>query len=166
MRARHPWGVTAPRPTLRHRVAARLEPPCGGPRVSGGGPGGGWRHAVLRDLEDLLNTTRPLDADAGVLGFGLPPLAGRPAGSLDPGALAAELAATLARFEPRLDAASLRVTPEAPCGSGRHVLRFHVTGRLRAVRVGRDGAAGEGDDWALRTAIDLDTGRVQLEEST
>ncbi|MFK8017746.1 MAG: type VI secretion system baseplate subunit TssE [Gammaproteobacteria bacterium] len=79
----------------------------------------GLRKAVMRDLAWLLNTGNlgsivPLDdydeVAASVLNFGMPDLAGLMLSSLDSRALQRTLRDTIARFEPRINPQTLKVT--------------------------------------------------------
>ena len=119
------------------------------------------RDAVLRDLHWLFNTTRAAvpphgPVAASVLGFGLPALAGRPASSWDPEALARALAQAIVRFEPRIVASTVRVRPEQPMASAHNLLRFRIEARLRAQPLPLA--------LLLRTEIDLESGQSLLRE--
>jgi type VI secretion system protein ImpF len=131
------------------------------------------RAVVLRDLGALFNTTRcdpqatAADDDDGrssprclvqrsVLGYGLPALAGRPATSCDALALARALGEAIGHFEPRLEAASILVVPEARVAAPRQVLRYRIEGRLRA--------CAWPETLVMRTEIDLDSGATRVAE--
>ncbi|MDY0743281.1 type VI secretion system baseplate subunit TssE [Paucibacter sp. R3-3] len=127
------------------------------------------RHAVLRDLGVLLNTTQPsartlptreTDAAiaASVLNFGLPPLAGRLQHKIDIDALEAEIAQAIKRFEPRIRAESLVVRALRPT----RVLETHNVIELRI----------QGELWSqpvpqeilLRTQLNLEAGQVEISD--
>ncbi|MGA7741001.1 MAG: type VI secretion system baseplate subunit TssE [Polyangia bacterium] len=122
------------------------------------------RECVRRDLTWLFNTTHmqslqnleelPLVARS-VLNYGIPDLAGRTASSLDPVELGQMIRQAILNFEPRLDRNSVRVRPALDDGQMNHnALSFDVEAEL----------------WAqplplrlfLRTAVDLETGSVEV----
>ena len=126
------------------------------------------RECVLRDLGWLFNSTRlpereeveryPFAAHS-LINFGLPPLTGATARSVDMEALERNLRQTVADFEPRIFRQSLRVRPELTEERMSHnALTFEI----------------EGDLWAqplplqlyLKTEIDLESGQVLIEESS
>lgn len=98
------------------------------------------RQGVLRDLSRLLNSARPLgliDAERypfvadSVLDYGLPSLTGRAISGLSPEGLAEEIARAIRRFEPRILAASLRVSPlKEALPNPRPMLPFLIEGVL------------------------------------
>jgi type VI secretion system protein ImpF len=132
------------------------------------------RAYVLRDLTWLFNTEslawREVPADdpriaampdidawplaaASVVNYGIPPLAGRT--GLDPAAVAGEIERAIRRFEPRLRAGTVKVTPVTPDEGGRHAaLAFDIEAELwsepQPLRL-----------W-LRTLIDLESGTASL----
>jgi type VI secretion system protein ImpF len=119
--------------------------------------------SVLRDLTWLLNTTSLLDADAtlntpagtSVVNFGLPPLAGNSASSIDITALEALIHRTIATFEPRILRNTLRV--RARVGQGEmnyNALSFEIEGDLWAEPVALP--------LLLRTDLDLESGHVSV----
>lgn len=119
--------------------------------------------SVLRDLAWLFNTSSLFDlesaaqmpAGTSVLNFGMPPLAGHTASSIDVQAVEALLAETIATYEPRILKGSLRIRAQLESGEMNHnALSFEI----------------EGDLWAepvplrllLSTALDLETGHVKV----
>ena len=121
------------------------------------------RRAVLRDLAWLLNSTALLDpersrqtpAGTSVLNYGLPPLAGNSASSIDVLALEGLIHQAIATFEPRILRHTLRVRAHKAAGEMNHnALSFEI----------------EGDLWAqpvplpllLRTELDLESGHVSV----
>jgi type VI secretion system protein ImpF len=119
--------------------------------------------SVLRDLAWLFNTSSLFDpesaaqmpAGTSVLNFGMPPLAGHTASSIDVQAVEALLAETIATYEPRILKGSLRIRAQLASGEMNHnALSFEI----------------EGDLWAepvplrllLSTALDLETGHVKV----
>jgi type VI secretion system protein ImpF len=124
------------------------------------------RAMVLRDLAWLFNTTRSetIDAEAApqaarsVLGFGLPPLAGRTASSLDPSALEERVRQAILAFEPRILPDSLRVEAVVTERQLDHhnQMGFVISGHLWAQPVPLE--------LLLHTDIDLESGRVEVKE--
>ena len=119
--------------------------------------------SVLRDLAWLFNTSSLFDpesaaqmpAGTSVINFGMPPLAGHTASSIDVQAVEALLAETIATYEPRILKGSLRIRAQLESGEMNHnALSFEI----------------EGDLWAepvplrllLSTALDLETGHVKV----
>jgi type VI secretion system protein ImpF len=116
---------------------------------------------VLRDLSNLLNAhalyghasldTHPLVL-ASVVNYGLRDVTGKARSSLDIAALARDIECAIARFEPRILAGSLRVTPLDR--GERAAVAFLV----------------EGDLWAqpypeplyFRTELDLESGQARI----
>jgi type VI secretion system protein ImpF len=127
------------------------------------------RELVLRDLAWLFNATRPnpdVDWDAvphaarSVINFGLPPLSGQSASSIDLGALQDRVRAAILLYEPRILPDSLTV--EAVVNNEQldhhNQLGFRIAGQLWAQPVPLE--------LMLHTDIDLETGRVEIREST
>lgn len=127
----------------------------------------GLRASVLRDLSSLLNAhawygcaslaAHPL-ARASVINYGLRDVTGRARSSLDIPALARDIEWAIARFEPRVMAGSLHVTPlDMDDATERAAVAFFV----------------EGDLWArpyperlhFRTELDLESGQARIIES-
>lgn len=125
------------------------------------------RQAVLRDLAWLFNATR-LEADEdlnraafaqrSVINYGLPALSGRAASSLEVTELERAIRQSILDFEPRVLAQTLQVRALAePDRLDHHnVIGVEIQGQLWAQPVPLE-------LW-LRTEIDLETGRVDLEE--
>lgn len=122
------------------------------------------RECLRRDLTWLFNTTHmqclqnlsemPLVAHS-VMNYGIPELAGRTASSLDTVELEQMIRHAILNFEPRLDRNSVRVRPVVDQRQMNHnALCFDVEAEL----------------WAqplplrlfLRTAVDLETGSVEV----
>ncbi|MFZ4791406.1 MAG: type VI secretion system baseplate subunit TssE [Candidatus Competibacteraceae bacterium] len=126
------------------------------------------RECVLRDLGWLFNSTRLPEREEverypfavhSVINFGLPPLTGATARSVEMEALERSLRQAVVDFEPRIFRQSLRVRTELTEERMSHnALTFEI----------------EGDLWAqplplqlyLKTEIDLESGQVLIEEST
>jgi type VI secretion system protein ImpF len=132
------------------------------------------REAVRRDIEALFNTerfesvplrtareaeARPDDPPAladfpevrrSVVNFGVPAFAGRSARDFDREALARELKAVLAAFEPRLKEGATRVTVSTSDKAG---LSIEIDGLLIMSPVP--------ERLRLRTLVDLETGRAR-----
>lgn len=119
--------------------------------------------SVLRDLTWLLNSIALLDSEAAaqmpagtsVINFGLPPLAGHTASSVDIKAVEELIATIIATYEPRLIPGSLRVRAQLEESQMDHnALSFDI----------------EADLWAepvplrllLSTDLDLETGHIKV----
>jgi type VI secretion system protein ImpF len=123
------------------------------------------RDYVCRDLGALLNSasleavvdlTSYPHVQSSVLNFGMPSLAGRSARSADPQQIAATIASSIRRFEPRLSA--VRVVPEmGEEGNETHVLAFRIEAQLWGQPLPQQ--------LVLRTRIDVDSGSVAVAES-
>ena len=121
------------------------------------------RENVLRDLNWLFNATQSsIDFDddpllgGSVINFGLPPLAGRPASQYDIGELARVLRDVILRFEPRILAHTLKVSPERNKGDTHNVLGFRIEGQLWSQPIPLE--------IYMRTEIDLESGLTQVVE--
>jgi type VI secretion system protein ImpF len=125
------------------------------------------REAVLRDLGWLYNTTGlsrtpALDAcaavRASVLNFGLPPLSGLTASSVDPRTLEAQVRQAIVDHEPRILAHTLQVEAVVSDLQLDHhnQISFRISGQLWAQPVPLE--------LLLRTDVDLETGRVQIRD--
>ena len=123
------------------------------------------RAVVLRDLEQLLNATRIIDTtlykrwpqlEGSVLAYGMPPIAGQVASSVDVKDFERTVATTIKWFEPRIDPASLSVQAESQQGLMHlhNVIGLRISGLLWAQPYPIE--------LMLRTEIDLETGRVAL----
>lgn len=125
------------------------------------------RQAVLRDLTWLFNATRLEDTDnfaafpyaeQSVINFGLPPLAGGTASTLDVIELENAIRQAIIDFEPRISPSSLKV--EA------------LVSELQLNHHNVIGVQISGDLWAqptpiellVRTELDLETGEVQIRD--
>jgi type VI secretion system protein ImpF len=123
------------------------------------------RDRVLRDLESLLNTTRPaaafgqLEDDPVVAGsvihYGIPDLAGRTVSSIDVRALERALRQAIWDFEPRLARSSVTVRGilddrEMSHNAISFVIEADLWGQPLPLHL------------ALRTRVDLEDGRVQV----
>lgn len=123
-----------------------------------------YREAVLRDVAWLLNATRyesaqPLDdypeVQRSVVNYGVAELSGREASSLDPRDLERQVAEAIRRFEPRIAPASLNVEIERDqTKMSKWALILRIEGQLWATPTP--------EALYLRTAIDLETGDVEL----
>ncbi|SAL28988.1 type VI secretion system lysozyme-like protein [Caballeronia terrestris] len=125
------------------------------------------RHAVLRDLTWLFNTTslgdeipagRYPDAAASVLNFGLPCLSGRFASTVDAVVLEQAIRQAIQRFEPRIAPASIEIEPVLD----RSVLDMH--NQISLVIRGLLWAQPVPLEFALRTEIDLEEGGITVTE--
>ena len=125
------------------------------------------RQAVLRDLAWLFNATNlgRQDALAGmphversVLNYGLPPLAGETASSLDIVELERLLRQAIEAFEPRILPDSLEVEPVVLESELHHrnVVSINIRGTLWAQPVPLE--------MLLRTSVDLETGEVEISD--
>ena len=125
------------------------------------------REAVLRDLSWLFNTSAPSDdgtleryphARRSVLNYGLPPLSGLTASSIDPPALEALVKRAILDHEPRILAKTLRVEALVSDKQLDHhnQISFRISGQLWAQPVPLE--------LLLHTDIDVETGRVEIKE--
>ena len=127
---------------------------------------GQLKASVLRDLSWLLNTTALFDvesaaqmlAGSSVINFGLPPLSGHTASSIDVHQVEALLSEIIETYEPRLLRGSLRVRAQLESDEMNHnALSFEI----------------EADLWAepvplrllLSTDLDLETGHIKVAPS-
>ncbi len=132
------------------------------------------RNAVRRDIERLFNTERfestpmltPHEAETAgdhppsladfpevrrsVVNYGMPPFAGRSSRDFDRDALAREIKAVLAAFEPRLRESATRVTVSTSEKTG---LSIEIDGLLVM--------SPAPERLRLRTVVDLETGRAE-----
>ena len=125
------------------------------------------RQAVLRDLAALFNAIQPLgaeadgwpDAAASVLNFGLPPLSGRIASTLDTSVLEGVIRQAIVRFEPRILPESLQVRAlEATSVLDTHnVIEFEIRGELWSHPIPLE--------ILLRTQLDLEAGQVEVRDA-
>lgn len=124
------------------------------------------RELVLRDLAWLFNTAAPADdalqaqpqARRSVLAYGLPPLAGQTASSVDPPALEARVRRAILEHEPRILPATLKVEAVVSELQLAHYnqIGFRISGQLWAQPVPLE--------LLLHTDVDLETGRVQVRD--
>jgi type VI secretion system protein ImpF len=134
------------------------------------------KHAVLRDLAWLFNSTRlerartPIDsrlpagddltaapeANRSVINFGLPPLSGRAAVSMDITELERAIRQAIIDFEPRILPATLRVKAIVTANAIDHhnVIGVQIQGQLWSQPVPLE--------LLVRTEIDLETGKVEI----
>lgn len=126
------------------------------------------RESVRRELSALFSAAALDVIEAGIercpqvqrscLNFGLSALAGTTASSIQLPQLERQLARVIREFEPRLLAASLRVRSVGERGSKSHnTLRFEIEGELWAQPLPQK--------LLLTTELDLESGRVRVEES-
>ncbi len=127
------------------------------------------RAAVLRDLDWLMNATRPgagesleawPEARRSVLNYGLPALGGQTRSTLDLQGLERAIREAILRFEPRLLPDTLEVEAEAPWlppgPEGQYRISLRISGQIRAQPMPLE--------LLLRTEWDLETGQVLLSE--
>jgi type VI secretion system protein ImpF len=125
------------------------------------------QEAVLRDLSWLLNADNLCSDEElesypfvgrSVVNYGLPPLAGRSASTLDMTELEDILRTSILNFEPRLirDTVKVRAIPPES-GAGHNMLAFEIDAVLWAQPLPLD--------LFLRTEVDLESGSVSVSES-
>lgn len=125
------------------------------------------RELVLRDLAWLFNATQPgaaIDfsraphARNSVLNYGLPPLSGQTASTIDPLVLQARVRQAILDHEPRILPATLSVEVVLSEAQMDHhnQIGFRISGQLWAQPVPLE--------LLLQTDIDLETGRVAVRE--
>lgn len=126
------------------------------------------RRAVLRDLTWLLNAVRPLPpalarADptlaASVLNFGLPPMSGRQISRLDVHQLRRDIRTAIERFEPRIlrETLEVRALRGKPLLEAHNLIEFEIRGHLWGQPMPIE--------LLLRTAVDLESGQVELRDA-
>ncbi|MES2355114.1 MAG: type VI secretion system baseplate subunit TssE [Pseudomonadota bacterium] len=125
------------------------------------------RQAVLRDLAWLFNSVRiggpeyfaglPF-AESSVINFGLPPLSGETASTLDVLELERSIKQAIIDYEPRIMASTLEVEAlMADNQMDRHnVISVQIRGNLWAQPVPLE--------LLLRTEVDLETGKVEIRD--
>jgi type VI secretion system protein ImpF len=123
------------------------------------------RQSVLRDLAWLFNTTQlepvndlshtPL-VRASVVNFGLPPLSGKVASSIDVSGLAKAVREAIVNFEPRILPDTLEIRTLIDVGQLDHhnVIGVEIHAHLWAQPVPLE--------FLVRTEFDLETGKVQV----
>lgn len=125
------------------------------------------RESVLRDLSWLFNTSAPgeaLDASGqaqiqtSVLGYGLPPLAGETASTLDPLLLQQRIREAILAFEPRIlaDTLAVEIVVSDDQLDRHNQIGCRISGQLWAQPVPLE--------LLLHTDIDLETGHVAVRE--
>lgn len=125
------------------------------------------RELVLRDLTWLFNTTQPgaaidfdraPDARRSVLNYGLPPLSGQTASTIDPTVLQQRIRQAIIDYEPRILTLTLVVEPvlSGELLDRHNQIGFRISGQLWAQPVPLE--------LLLQTDIDLETGRVAVRE--
>jgi len=126
------------------------------------------RQAVLRDLAWLFNTTQILDAETAeawpqvrnsVLNYGLPPLAGTHASSIDFPRLERALRQAIIDFEPRIlaDSVSVKAQLERDSLDHHNVISLNIAGLLWAQPIPIE--------LLLRTQLDLESGQNRVDET-
>lgn len=126
------------------------------------------RAAVLRDLAWLFNASRPTDDSfdfaprvrRSVLNFGLPPLSGLRASTLDRQILTSVIRQAILDFEPRIEPTSLRVEvldDDRPL-ERHNQIEVSIRGQLWAQPVPLE--------LLLHTAVDLETGQIQIQDKS
>jgi type VI secretion system protein ImpF len=126
------------------------------------------RKSVLRDLAWLFNTTQVLDAETAeawpqvrnsVLNFGLPPLAGAHASSIDFPRLERALRQAIIDFEPRIlaDSVSVKAQLERDSLDHHNVISLNIAGLLWAQPIPIE--------LLLRTQLDLESGQNRVDET-
>ena len=142
---------TNPKETLEMRIISRNR----------------MREVVLRDLSWLFNTTL-LSADGrldpypevqrSVLNYGLPPLSGQTASSVDPVALEEKVKKAIINHEPRIlaDTLSVEALVSEQQLDHHNQISFRISGQLWAQPVPLE--------LLLHTDIDLETGRVEIKD--
>ena len=126
------------------------------------------RDLVLRDLAWLFNAEHPLSpsemerypfAARSVINFGIPPLAGLTIRILDLNMLENLLRQSILDFEPRILATSLRVRANLSAAQAAHnAMTFEIEGELWGQPLPQQ--------LYLKTEIDLESGKVKVEEET
>ena len=126
------------------------------------------RKSVLRDLTWLFNTTQTLYGEQSedwpqvrnsVVNFGLPPLAGNHASSLDMVRLERTLRQAIVDFEPRIlaDSVSVKAELEGDALDHHNVISLRIAGLLWAQPVPIE--------LLLRTQLDLESGQNRVDET-
>ena len=126
------------------------------------------RKSVLRDLAWLFNTTQVLDAETAeawpqvrnsVLNYGLPPLAGTHASSIDFPRLERALRQAIIDFEPRIlaDSVSVKAQLERDSLDHHNVISLNIAGLLWAQPIPIE--------LLLRTQLDLESGQNRVDET-
>jgi len=124
------------------------------------------RHAVLRDLQWLLNTPQRMSEEeeaeapgvaSSVLNYGVPDLCGLTSGGLDLVALERAVTRAIRAFEPRIRPETLRVTVHLDSEDmSSNAMMFEVRGDLWAQPIP--------EPLYLKTDVDLETGQFAIED--
>ncbi len=122
-----------------------------------------YRKSVLRDLRWLLNTPAPAgevfndapEVQDSVLNYGTPDLCGRIASSLNTTELEAQIAQSIARFEPRIvrGTLSVKMIPKVNANSP-NLIAFEIRGTMWANPLP--------EEFVLETQLDLETGQCDF----
>jgi type VI secretion system protein ImpF len=125
------------------------------------------RDAVMRDLGALFNAVQPVGREAdglpavadSVLNFGLPPLAGQLASTLDVSVLEGLIRQAVLRFEPRIlpDTLQVRALEASSVLDTHNVIEFEISGHLWSHPVPLE--------VLLRTQLDLEAGQVRVRDA-
>ena len=126
------------------------------------------RKSVLRDLAWLFNTTQVLNAESSeawpqvrnsVVNYGLPPLAGTHASSIDIARLERALRQAIVNFEPRIlpDSVTVKAQLERKSLDHHNVVSLQIAGLLWAQPVPIE--------LLLRTQLDLESGQNRVDET-
>jgi type VI secretion system protein ImpF len=124
-----------------------------------------YRESVLRDLEVLLNTTRSMSREqmeefgevaGSVVNYGSPNLCGLSVSSISIEQVEREIASVITLFEPRIDKDSLSIKVNVkPEDMSSNAVSFSIEGELWAKPIP--------EQLYLRTELDLETGRVNIQ---
>jgi type VI secretion system protein ImpF len=125
------------------------------------------RQAVLRDLAWLLNAVRPPAIDgervpyaaASVLNYGLPPLSGAQASTLDVATLEQNVRQAVLLFEPRIlpDSLRVRALEDVSALDSHNQIALEISGLLWSQPVPLE--------VMIRTELDLETGQVNVRDA-
>jgi type VI secretion system protein ImpF len=126
-----------------------------------------FREAVLRDLAWLFNATRLSDSEdwtgvplveRSVVNYGLPPLSGASASSIDVIDLEESVRQAIRYYEPRVLSSTLEVRALVSADAAEHhnVVSIDIRGRLWAHPVPLE--------LLLRTDVDLESGEVHIRD--
>ncbi len=127
---------------------------------------GELRAAILRDLAALFNSVQPswLDLEGlphvatSVLNYGLPPLTGALASSLDIGKLERAIRQTIIAFEPRIlaDSVVVKAIEAESLMDSHNQIALNLSGRIWAQPIPLE--------FLIRTELDLETGQVVVRD--
>jgi type VI secretion system protein ImpF len=125
------------------------------------------RHAVLRDLEWLLNAAQirqsiiqgQAEVENSVINYGLPAFSGETASEIAQQDVEASIRQVIERFEPRIDAASLevKVSTAGSILDSHNLLQLRIRGTLWAQPTPLE--------LIIKSTIDLETGLIALDDS-